>query len=225
MTLSAFDPVRRENRSDRAIAPRPRRPYPPNPRGRSRREGGKGSECRDQRGGGGRPLWEANCPGLPREVLDIFGRLRYRTSYGQNQLRHAVETAHIAAMIRALRWAPMSKLPDTAPFLHDLGKAVDHDVEGTHAIIGADIARRFNTARFPLRTALKPTTKRSNPAPVEAIIVQLSDAISGGRPGARRDSFEHYVKTPGGARIDREFVRRRGAMLRHSGPAARCVSP
>ncbi len=135
---------------------------------------------------------EANCPGLPREVLDIFGRLRYRTSYGQNQLRHAVETAHIAAMIAHEVGADVEVARHGA-LLHDLGKAVDHDVEGTHAIIGADIARRFKLPD-PVAHCIEAHHEEVEPSSVEAIIVQLSDAISGGRPGARRDSFEHYVK-------------------------------
>ncbi len=135
---------------------------------------------------------EASCPGLPREILDIFGRLRYRTSYGQNQLRHAVETAHIAAMIAHEVGADVEVARHGA-LLHDLGKAVDHDVEGTHAMIGADIARRFKLPD-PVAHCIEAHHEEVEPSSVEAIIVQLSDAISGGRPGARRDSFEHYVK-------------------------------
>ena len=135
---------------------------------------------------------EANCPGLPREVLDIFGRLRYRTSYGQNQLRHAVETSHLAAMIAHEIGADV-EIARRGALLHDLGKAVDHDVEGTHALIGADIARRFNMPE-PIAHCIEAHHEEVEPNSVEAVIVQLSDAISGSRPGARRDSFEHYVK-------------------------------
>ena len=135
---------------------------------------------------------EASCPGLPRELLDIFGRLRYRTSYGQNQLRHAVETAHIAAMIAHEVGADV-EVARRGALLHDLGKAVDHDVEGTHAMIGADIARRFKLSD-PIAHCIEAHHEEVEPSSVEAIIVQLSDSISGGRPGARRDSFEHYVK-------------------------------
>ena len=135
---------------------------------------------------------EASCPGLPREILDIFGRLRYRTSYGQNQLRHAVETAHIAAMIAHEVGADIEVARHGA-LLHDLGKAVDHDVEGTHAMIGADLARRFKLPE-PVAHCIEAHHEEVEPDSVEAVIVQLSDAISGGRPGARRDSFEHYVK-------------------------------
>ena len=135
---------------------------------------------------------EASCSGLPRELLDIFGRLRYRTSYGQNQLRHAVETSHVAAMIAHEIGADV-EIARRGALLHDLGKAVDHDVEGTHAVIGADIARRFNMPEA-IAHCIEAHHEEVEATSVEAIIVQLSDAISGGRPGARRDSFEHYVK-------------------------------
>jgi ribonuclease Y len=135
---------------------------------------------------------EAACPGLPTDLLKIFGRLKYRTSYGQNQLRHAVETARLGAMIAYEIGADV----DTARYgclLHDLGKAVDHEVEGTHALIGASLARRF---KLPEAVAhcIEAHHEEVEPSTVEALIVIISDSISGGRPGARRESLERYIQ-------------------------------
>jgi ribonuclease Y len=135
---------------------------------------------------------EAGVLNLHPEVLRTFGRLRYRTSYGQNVMRHSVETAHIAAMIASEIGAD----PDIARaggFLHDLGKAVDHEVEGTHALIGADIARRYKV-REAVAHCIEAHHEEVAPSTVEAIVVMMADAISGGRPGARRESLESYIK-------------------------------
>ena len=135
---------------------------------------------------------EAGCPGIHKEVLNIFGRLRYRTSYGQNQLRHAVETAHIAGMLAHEMHANV-EVARRGALLHDLGKAVDHEVEGTHALIGGDIARRFGTPE-PVVHCIEAHHEEVEANSVEALIVQMSDSISGGRPGARRESMERYIK-------------------------------
>ncbi len=135
---------------------------------------------------------EAHCSGLPREMLDIFGRLRFRTSYGQNQLRHAVETAHIGAMIAQEIHADV-EVTRRGSLLHDVGKAIDHDVEGTHAIIGADLARRFKLSE-QIAHCIEAHHDEVELESVEAIIVQMADAISGGRPGARRESVERYIE-------------------------------
>ena len=135
---------------------------------------------------------EAHCSGLPRELLDIFGRLRYRTSYGQNQLRHAVETAHIAAMIADEIKADVD-ISRRGALLHDVGKSIDHEVEGTHAIIGGNIARRFKMPE-PIAHCIEAHHDEVEIQSVEAIIVQIADAISGGRPGARRESVDRYVE-------------------------------
>ncbi|MFN0094548.1 MAG: ribonuclease Y [Dehalococcoidia bacterium] len=129
---------------------------------------------------------------LHTEVLRVFGRLRYRTSYGQNVMRHSVETAHIAAMIAREIGADV-EVARAGGFLHDLGKAVDHEVEGTHAIIGADIARRFRV-KDSVAHCIEAHHEEVEPRTVEAIIVMMADAISGGRPGARRESLENYIK-------------------------------
>ena len=135
---------------------------------------------------------EAGVLNLHPEVLKVFGRLRYRTSYGQNVMRHSVETAHIAAMIAREIGADVD-VARAGGFLHDLGKAVDHEVEGTHALIGADIARRFRV-KDGIAHCIEAHHEEVEPATVEAVIVMMADAISGGRPGARRESLENYIK-------------------------------
>ena len=135
---------------------------------------------------------EANVLNLHPEVMKVFGRLRYRTSYGQNVMRHCIETAHIAAMI-AREIGADEGIARAGGFLHDLGKAVDHEVEGTHALIGADIARRYRV-RDEVAHCIEAHHEEVEPYTVEAVIVQMADAISGGRPGARRESLDSYVK-------------------------------
>lgn len=135
---------------------------------------------------------EAGVHNLHPEVLKVFGRLRYRTSYGQNVMRHSVETGHIAAMIAAEIGADVD-IARAGGFLHDLGKAIDHEVEGTHAILGAQILRRFK-AREEIAHAVEAHHEEVPPRTVEAVIVMMADAISGGRPGARRESLEAYIK-------------------------------
>ena len=135
---------------------------------------------------------EAGVLNLHPEVLKVFGRLRYRTSYGQNVMRHCIETGHIAAMIAREIGADVD-VARAGGFLHDLGKAVDHEVEGTHAIIGADIARRFKV-KDPIAHCIEAHHEEVEPRTVEAVIVMMADAISGGRPGARRESLEAYIK-------------------------------
>jgi ribonuclease Y len=135
---------------------------------------------------------EAGVLNLHPEVLKTFGRLRYRTSYGQNVLRHSVETAHIAAMIAHEIGADV-EIARAGGFLHDLGKAVDHEVEGTHALIGAEIARRFRV-KEAVAHCIEAHHEEVEPRTPEAIIVMMADAISGGRPGARRESLDAYIK-------------------------------
>ena len=135
---------------------------------------------------------EAGVLNLHPEVLKVFGRLRYRTSYGQNVMRHSIETAHIAAMIAREIGADV-EIARIGGFLHDLGKAVDHEVEGTHARIGAEIARRYRV-KEPIAHAIEAHHEEVEPSTVEAVIVMMADAVSGGRPGARRESLENYIK-------------------------------
>ena len=137
-------------------------------------------------------VYEAGVPGLHPELIKILGRLKYRTSYGQNQLAHAVETAKLAAVIAAELGADVETARSGA-LLHDLGKAVDHNTEGTHAQLGAEIAKRYGV---PTRVvnAIASHHHEVEQESVEAAIVEAADAISGARPGARRESLEHYLK-------------------------------
>jgi ribonucrease Y len=135
---------------------------------------------------------DAGVPGLHPELVKLLGRLKFRTSYGQNQLAHAVETAHIAAILASELGANV-QVAKAGALLHDLGKAVDHEVEGPHAIIGADIARRYGMPPAVVN-CIAAHHHESESESLEAIIVEAADAISGARPGARRESLETYVK-------------------------------
>lgn len=135
---------------------------------------------------------EAGVPNLHPEIQKVLGRLRYRTSYGQNVLRHSIETAHIAALIAREIGADV-EISRVGGFLHDLGKAVDHDVEGTHAMIGAELGRRFRVDGDVVH-CIEAHHEEVPARSVEAVVVMMADAISGGRPGARRESLDAYVK-------------------------------
>jgi len=135
---------------------------------------------------------EAGVPGLHPEILKLLGRLKFRTSYGQNQLAHAVETAHLAALLAAEVGANV-QIAKAGALLHDLGKAVDHEVEGAHALIGADIAKRYGMPPAVVN-AIAAHHAESESESLEAVIVEAADAISGARPGARREALETYVK-------------------------------
>ena len=191
VTVSGFDPVRREvGRLSLSRLVADGRIHP------SRIEETVAKAQRDVdrivRDAGEEAAIEAHCSGLPRDMLDVFGRLRFRTSYGQNQLRHAVETAHIGAMIAQELHANVETTRRGA-LLHDVGKAIDHEVEGTHAIIGGDLARRFKLSE-EIAHCIEAHHDEVELRTVEAIIVQMADAISGGRPGARRESVERYIE-------------------------------
>ena len=126
------------------------------------------------------------------ELVTLLGRLRYRTSYGQNVLSHLVESAHIAGMMAGeLRLDPA--LLKRCTVLHDIGKALTHEVEGSHALIGAEIASRYGEHEDVVH-AIEAHHNEVEVRTVEAVLTQAADAISGGRPGARRESLEAYVK-------------------------------
>jgi len=126
------------------------------------------------------------------DLVTLLGRLRYRTSYGQNVLKHLIETAHIAGIMAAeLRMD--GQLLKRAAFLHDIGKALTHEVEGSHAIIGADLGRRYGEDDEVVH-AIEAHHNEVAPQTVVAVLTQASDSCSGGRPGARRESLESYVK-------------------------------
>jgi ribonucrease Y len=136
--------------------------------------------------------YAANVHGLHPEVTKMLGRLRYRTSYGQNQLDHAVEAAKIASVLAAEMGANI-EVAKMGALLHDIGKAMDHDQEGTHAQLGAEFIKRFNVPDVVVN-AVASHHHEVDQETVEAIIVEAADAISGARPGARRESMENYIK-------------------------------
>ena len=136
--------------------------------------------------------YEANVHGLHPEILKMLGRLKFRTSYGQNQLHHAVEAAKIAAVLASELGADVETAKMGA-LLHDLGKAMDHDHEGTHAMLGAEFVKRFNVPPRVVN-AVASHHHEVDQESVEAILVEAADAISGARPGARRESLENYIK-------------------------------
>ncbi|BCJ72919.1 ribonuclease Y [Catellatospora sp. IY07-71] len=137
-------------------------------------------------------LVEVGITDIHPELVTLLGRLRYRTSYGQNVLKHLVETAHIAGIMASeLKLDP--DLIKRSAFLHDIGKALTHEVEGSHALIGADVARRFGESDEVVH-AIEAHHNEVQPQTIEAVLTQASDACSGGRPGARRESLEAYVK-------------------------------
>jgi ribonuclease Y len=137
-------------------------------------------------------LVELSITDLHPELVTLLGRLRYRTSYGQNVLRHLVESAFIAGMMASeLGLDPV--LLKRCTVLHDIGKALTHEVEGSHALIGAEIARRYGESADVVH-AIEAHHNEVEVRTVEAVLTQAADAISGGRPGARRESLEAYVK-------------------------------
>lgn len=122
----------------------------------------------------------------------MFGRLKYRTSYGQNQLAHAVEVSKLAAVIAAELGADV-EISKAGALLHDLGKAMDHNTEGTHALIGAEFARRHGV-NLRIVNVIAAHHHEVEQESVEAVIAEAADAISGARPGARREDLEQYIK-------------------------------
>ena len=137
-------------------------------------------------------LLEVGIARMHPELVTLIGRLKYRTSYGQNVLNHLVETAHIAGMLAAeleIDVAPVKR----AAFLHDIGKAVTHEVEGSHALIGAEIARRFGEDASIVH-GIEAHHNEVEPRTLLAILVQAADAVSAARPGARREALESYVR-------------------------------
>jgi ribonuclease Y len=135
---------------------------------------------------------DSGLTGLHPDLLKIMGQLKFRTSYGQNVLKHSIEMANLAAMLAAEIGADVN-ISRKSAFLHDIGKAVDHEVPGPHHHISMDIARKYGMSEVVLN-AIGAHHDDIEPKTVEAIIVRIADAISGSRPGARRDSHENYVK-------------------------------
>jgi ribonuclease Y len=144
------------------------------------------------RAAGEEAMLKANCPGLHPEIVRTLGRLKYRTSYGQNQLMHAVETSQIAAILAREIGCDVNVLRRGA-LLHDIGKAIDREMEGTHAILGAQLARRYSIPE-PIAHCIESHHEEVEPSTIEAILTQVADSISGGRPGARMEALESYIK-------------------------------
>ncbi|HEX4427812.1 MAG TPA: ribonuclease Y [Frankiaceae bacterium] len=137
-------------------------------------------------------LVEVGIAEMHPEVITLLGRLRYRTSYGQNVLGHLIESAHLAGIMAAELRLP-ADLAKRGTLLHDLGKALTHEVEGSHALIGAEIARRYGEHEDVVH-AIEAHHNEVEPRTIGAVLTQAADQISGGRPGARRESLESYVK-------------------------------
>lgn len=136
-------------------------------------------------------LYEMGITGIDPKLTQILGRLRYRTSYGQNVLRHSIEVGVLAGLIAEQLGADVT-MSRKAGLFHDIGKALDHDIQGTHPEIGRDIGRRFGFGVDLADAAF--CHHDDNPPTIEAVIVKVADSISGGRPGARKDSYEQYIQ-------------------------------
>lgn len=135
--------------------------------------------------------YQAGVVGLDTKLLQILGRLKYRTSYGQNQLQHALEVSHLAGLLAAELKADIG-ICKKGGLLHDIGKALDHEIQGSHPEIGYDLLKKFG---LPEEVAyMSMAHHEDQPKTLEGIIVKIADAISGSRPGARRDSFEDYIQ-------------------------------
>ena len=166
---------------------------------------------------GEQAVFEAGVAGLHPEITKMLGRLKYRTSYGQNQLAHAVEVAKLAAVIAAELGADV-EVSKTGALLHDLGKAMDHNTEGTHAMLGAEFAKRYGV-NPKIVNVIASHHHEVEQESVEAIVVEAADAISGARPGARREDLEQYLKRLARAGRDRQFLQGRQPELCHPGRA------
>ncbi len=188
--LSCFDPVRREvGRLTLEALVADGRIHPSRIEEMHERATGEVEEsCRRA---GEDAVVEFGITDLHPELVLTLGRLRYRTSYGQNVLKHLVESAHIAGMI-ADELGLDRDICRRAALLHDVGKALTHEAEGSHAIVGADLARRLGECDDVVH-AIEAHHNEVEPRTVEAVVTQAADAISGGRPGARRESLEAYV--------------------------------
>ncbi|MFA7296788.1 MAG: ribonuclease Y [Dehalococcoidia bacterium] len=191
VTVSGFDPVRREiARVALARLIQDGRIQPT--RIEEAVERARAEVDRSIQEAGEQALVDAEVTGLHPEIVKTLGRLRFRYSYGQNQLRHCVETSWLAAAVAHEIGADV-EVARLGGLLHDLGKAVDRELEGTHAAIGADIAKRFGIPKAVVH-CVEAHHEEVKPETTEALVVMIADAISGSRPGARRESADQYIR-------------------------------
>lgn len=154
-------------------------------------ENAKKEIATDIKKAGEEALYEVGVTGFDPKLVQIIGRLKYRTSYGQNTLHHSIEVAQLAAILAEELGADVT-LAKKGGLLHDIGKAVDHEVQGTHTEIGRDIAKKFNLPQELIDPIA--THHDDKPASLISVIVKVADAISSARPGARSDNYENYIQ-------------------------------